>query len=91
MGEPTDLAEAPCGLFEVEIGEGMCIRAAGGYRKLLEQVLANQMGWLSDRRADADVDARFAEIDGQELRVAIGEVQQRDVAEGRQLIGVGAG
>ena len=36
--------------------------------------------------ADAEVHARFAEVDGLKLRVAVRHVQQRDVAEAWQLV-----
>ena len=35
---------------------------------------------------DADVGARLAEVHRQQLRVAVGEVQQRDVAEAREVV-----
>ena len=37
-------------------------------------------------RADAEVDVRLAEMDRQQLGVAVGEVQEMHVAEARQVV-----
>ncbi len=56
-----------------------------------EQRLAHQVRRLAQRAADADVDAGLAEMDRQQLRVAVGEVQQAEVAEGRQVVQLARG
>ena len=66
---------------EVEVGERVRVARAGRDAEMLEQVLADEMRRLAPRGADAEVDVRLAEVDRQELRVAVGEVQQADVAE----------
>ena len=43
-------------------------------------------GGLPGCAADAEVDARLAKVDRQQLRVAVGEVQQAHVAEARQVV-----
>ena len=48
--------------------------------------LGDQVRRLARGRPDAEVDARLAEVHRQQLRVAIGEVQQANVAERRQLV-----
>ena len=64
----------------------MRLRRARLEAEVREQVLADQMRRLAQRGADAEVDARLAEVDRVELRVAVGEVQQADVAEARQVV-----
>ena len=46
------------------------------------------MWHFAESAADTDIDVRFTEPDRQQLGVAIGEVQQMDVTETRQVIEV---
>ena len=64
----------------------MCIGRPGRDAEVLQQVFANQMRGLPAGAADAEVDARLAEVDRQQLRVAVGEMQQVHVAEARQVV-----
>ncbi|MCZ7654288.1 MAG: hypothetical protein M5R42_08335 [Rhodocyclaceae bacterium] len=86
MGEAADLAVGFRRLLEVEVGEGMRLDRARLDLEGLEQVLADQVRRLAARAADAEVDVRLAEINGLQLGMAVGEMQQRDVAEARQFI-----
>ncbi len=61
--EAADLAVAPRGLLEVEVGERMRHRRAGRHPGRLQQVLAHQVRQLALHGADAEVDARLAEVD----------------------------
>jgi hypothetical protein len=81
MREAADLAVRQRGPFEVEEGERVGFARARLDPERLEEMLADEVGGPTGRGADADVDARLAEVDRQELRVAVGEMQQRDVAE----------
>ncbi len=47
----------------------------------LQEMLADQMRRLAFGRSDAQVDAGLAKVDGKELRVRVGDVQQAHVAE----------
>ena len=60
----------------------------GAILKGLEQCFANQVWRLSARAADADIDAGLAEIDRQKLGMAVGQVQQRKIAKGGQLVDI---
>ena len=75
-------AVAARGGFEIEVREGVRLRAAGRDGVMAKKPLADEMR----RMAIADVYVGLAEVDRQELRVHIGDVQQRNVAEGRELI-----
>ena len=44
------------------------------------------MSAIAARLPDAQVDVRLAKADRQELRVAVGEVQETDVSEGWQVV-----
>jgi len=64
----------------------MRLGRAGLDAVILEEGLAHEVRRLAAHGADADVVARLAEVDRQELGVAVGVVQQAHVAEGRQLV-----
>ena len=51
-------------------------------------MLADEVGGAPEGIADPDVHAWLAIVDGEELRVAVGEVQQADVAERRYRVRV---
>src|SRR4051812_35967046 len=67
---------------EIYVGEGVSRPAVLFDPEFIEKRVADEMR----RPAIADVDARLAEIRRQELRMYIREMQQRDVAECRQLV-----
>ena len=84
--KPPTLAVGPRGLDEVEVGERMRLGRRGRDAEALEQVFADEVRRLAGRLADAEVHARLAEMHRQQLRVAVGEVQQVHVAEARQVV-----
>ncbi len=86
VGEAADAAIAAGGGGEVERGEGVGLGGSGADAEGLEQVLADEVRRLAGGRADADVHRRFAEPDGQQLGVAVGEMEQVHVAETRQIV-----
>jgi len=49
--------------------------------EMLKQCVADEMRRLAARFADAEVDARLTEANRAQLRVAVGDVQECDVAE----------
>jgi hypothetical protein len=60
--------------------------------ELAQQILADQVRHAAVGFADAKVDARLAEVHRLQLRVAVGEVHEADVAESGQLVqAVGGG
>jgi hypothetical protein len=75
-------AVAARGALEIQVRERVRPRCAGRDAVVAEHGLADQVR----RTSIADVDARLAEMHRQELRVHIGDMQQRDVAEGGELI-----
>ena len=63
------------------MGEGVRFDASGGDSEAGKKVLADDVRRLAEGVSDAGVHARLAVVDGQELRMAVREVQQADVAE----------
>src|SRR5689334_20656560 len=53
---------------------------------MVEKSRTHEMRRLSGRCPDANVHRGLAEPDRRELRMRVGEVQQRDVAERRQVV-----
>ena len=47
---------------------------------------ADQMWGLTLGATQAEIDAGLAEVRGSQLRVAVGEVQQMDIAEARNIV-----
>jgi hypothetical protein len=75
----------PCQLrqhLEIQVGEGVRLRASRLDPVLLQKIDADQVR----RLAVADVDARLAEIHRQELRMHVGDVQQAHIAEARHFV-----
>ena len=89
MGEAADPAVDPGIALEVQAGEGMGLGRAGLDLEMAQEGLAHQMGRPPGHGAHPQIDVGFAVMDGGELGVAIGQVQQRDRAEGRRIIEVG--
>ena len=81
MREAANLAIAFGRLFIVQVTQGVGFRRTGAHLGGLEQVLAHQVRQVTAHRTQADVDAGFAEINGLELRMAIGHVQEGHIAE----------
>jgi hypothetical protein len=88
----SEAAHLPVGLRrfdEVEVGECVGLGRLRRNAEALEQVLADEVRRLASGVADPEVDAWLAEVDRQQLRVAVREVQQVHVAEARQFIHLG--
>ena len=86
MGESTDLAVDVGGLGKIEIGEGIGLARTGLETESLEQGIANEVGRAVDTIADPEVNIGFAKICRHQLRVAVGEMQQRDITKARQIV-----
>ena len=71
---------------EVQMRERVCLARAGGDTEVAQQPLADEMGRSIRRSAHAEVGAGLAVIRGDELRVAVREVQQAHVAERRRIV-----
>jgi ribosomal protein L18E len=82
----ADLAVALGRLDEIEVGQRVRLARARLDAVELQQVLAHQVRRAAARRADAKVGRRLAKVDRQQLRVAVGHVQQADVAERRRVV-----
>ncbi len=76
MRKAAHAAVSARGVGEVEVGERVRVAGSGPHAEVLQQRLTDQMRRLPGRGADAEIDARLAEVDRQQLRVTIGEVQQ---------------
>ena len=72
--------------FKVQIAESMGRSRAGLEAHGLQQMLAHQMRALVFHRAYAQVHAGLAEVNGVELGMAVGHVQQRHIAERSHLV-----
>jgi hypothetical protein len=81
VGEAADLAVGLGGLVEIQVGEGVGLEGVRLDAEVLEQLVADQVRHLAELVADAEIDVRLAEVDRQQLGVAVGDVQQADVAE----------
>ena len=79
--EAAGLAVGARGFLEVEIGERVRLARSRRDAEMLQQRLADQVRRLALGGAEAEVDVRLAEVHRQQLRVAVGEVQQARVAE----------
>ncbi len=71
---------------EVEMRQRVGLARARRDAEVAQQALAHQVRRPVCRGADAQVHARLAEVDGAQLRVTVGEMQQADVAELRRVI-----
>src|SRR5215471_14573703 len=86
MREAAEPAEALRGFLEIDAGEGIGVGAVRRDAEAIEKGLADQMRRPALHVADADVDARLAEIDRAELRMRIGDVQDARVAEALDFV-----
>ena len=69
------------GALEVEIGERVRVTRAGRYAELPQQRLADECGGLPRASPTPRFTLGSRKRIGMQLRVAVGDVQQRDVAE----------
>ena len=81
MREAAHAAVAARGFVEIKPSKGMRGTCTGRDAVTLEQRVPNQMRRLPGPLRYAQVHVGLAVFDGQQLRVAVGEVQQVDVAE----------
>src|ERR1700738_1574116 len=72
MRKAAKLAKAHGGFLEIDGGEGIGVGTVGPDADPIEKGAADQMRRLSLHDADAEIDARFAEIHRQQLRVGVG-------------------
>ncbi len=86
MGEAADLAVNRGVMLEIEEGEGMGHPGRGRDAEMFQERVADEMRRPVRHCADADIDTGLAEIDRPQLRVAVGDVQQRHIAEGRRVV-----
>ena len=68
----------------------MRVARSGRDAEVAQQGLADQMRRTSRGVAQAEIDARLAEVRRQQLRMTIGEMQQMHVAEARHVVDVRA-
>src|SRR6195256_711595 len=90
MREAAEPAEAGGGLFEIEEGESVGIGAVRPHAEAFEEGAADQMRRLAGHRADPEIDAGFAKIHRQQLRVGVGDVQDARIAEALEVVNAGA-
>ena len=81
MREAAEPAVAVRGLREIEIGEGVRQPRFRRDAEMLEKGLADQMRRPAGHAADAEIDARLAEIHRRKLRMRVGHVQHARIAE----------
>lgn len=86
MREATHLSIGPCRAREIEKRERMRVACSGLDAEVSKQMLANEMGRLAPRVGQTEVNAGLAEVDRQELRMTIGEMQDADIADRRQRV-----
>ena len=86
MRKAADLAVALGRRSKIEKGKRVGFGRTGLDACGAQQMLTHQMRKTPRRIAHADVDAGLAKMRRQQLRVAIGEVQQTYIAEGRRIV-----
>src|ERR1700688_1831127 len=88
MRKAAHAAIAVRGVLIIEEGEGMRGPAARRDIEIFKEGAADDMRRLSAHVADADIDARLAEIDRLQLGVGIGQMQDADIAEAADVVEV---
>src|SRR5688572_17152374 len=76
----TDPTETPRRMLEIDVGVSMGAPRLRRDAKVLEQRGADEMWRPALAGVYAEIDVRLAEMDRQQLRVAVGEMKQGDVA-----------
>ena len=90
MRKAAELAEAASGLFEIDGGEGIGVGTVGPDAEMVEKGAADQMRRPALHLADPDIDAGLAEIDRQQLRMRVGQVQDAGIAETFEIVNGGS-
>ena len=80
------LAILPRCALEIEVRMSMGFMAAHPQTRVLDEMLAHQMRHFAPHAGDTNVGIGLAEIDRQQLRMAIGHVQQMHIARFRHVI-----
>ena len=84
-------AVAVRGVLIIEEGEGVGDAAAGHDVEIFEEGAADDMRRFSAHIADADIDARLAEINRLQLGVGVGQMQDADIAEAADIVEIVVG
>jgi hypothetical protein len=79
--ETADLAVAPRQFGEVEVANRVSELGTRFDAGLLEQGVADQVGWPIQGVTETQVDVRFPKIDGQELCMAVGKMNETRLSE----------
>ena len=79
--EAPHFAKAACSGFKVEVTHAISLCAAWAHASGLEQMLAHQVRQLALHAAQPNVHAGFTEVNGFELRMAVGHVQKRHLTK----------
>ena len=82
----THLAIAFGCRLKVQVRQGIRTLRPQGHVGKLQQMLAHQVRQLTVHAANPEVDAGLTEINGQELCVAIGHVQERHLTEAGHVV-----
>ena len=91
MRESAHAAVAVRGVLIIEEGEGVGGAAARHDVEIFEESAADDVRRFSAHIADADIDARLAEIDRLQLGVAVGQMQDADIAEAADVVEIVVG
>ena len=86
MGEAAGFAVDRRIALEFQASEGVRKPRVWRDPELSEKRLANNVRRASCHVANAKIDVGFAEIDRPQLGMSVGEVQKRNVAEGRRIV-----
>ena len=84
-------AVAVRGVLIIEEGEGVGDAATRHDVEIFEEGAADDVRRLSTHIADADIDARFAEIHRLQLGVGVGQMQDADIAEAADVVEIVVG
>lgn len=84
--EAARLAVDARGALEIQMAEGVRLRARRRDAEAPQQGLADQVRRAARGRSNAEVRVGLAEIVRQQLRMAVGEMQQVDVAEAGYVV-----
>ena len=86
MREAAHAAVAVRGVLKIEEGEGVGDPATRHDVEIFEEGAADDMRRFPAHIADADIDARLAEMDRLQLGVAVGQMQDADIAEAADVV-----